>query len=131
MFVGRTTTAGVIVLPLLQRGLLLSILSLDLPSLVSFFFQLCTMSGRRTTCPEASKPAATQRSSPRVRERNRNGDRAAFGPTRARDGGRGGELGDCAGGSQRIVSSTVFLTSRSRSTRSRTISAGFSSRTTG
>ena len=40
---------------------------------------------------------------------NRDGDRAAFGGTRARAGGYGGELGDRAGRNRRIVSSVLLL----------------------
>ena len=55
--------------------------------------------------PRLRWPWPGQRANPGAREQNRNGYSAAFGRTRARAGGCGGELGYRAGGSQQIVSS--------------------------
>ena len=74
-----TNTAGEVVLLLVQSGLLLLIFCFDLPSLASFFFQLCAMSSRRTTRPRAAANATTRSGASRVNPATRSNRAPASG----------------------------------------------------
>ena len=84
---GRTTTAGGVVLLEVQPGPLLLALWFDLSSMV-FCFQLCAISGRRTTRPRAAASSAKRGGTSRVFLATRS-NRAPASGNRALDHGSG------------------------------------------